>query len=112
MTEKDSKRNLSLKGRKFIKPKQRGSSASSNTVTIQVKRKKLLSKKGDIGATLPTTNNKVETDQTKHLSQEQDLTAQSTKQEYGLKQEKTDYTKNKKKAKPDKDTKIKNFKEI
>ena len=111
MTEKDSKRSLSLKGRKSVKPKQRGSSTSSNTVTIQVKRKKLLSKKGDIGATPHTTNNKVETNQTKQLSQEQDLNAQSTKQEYELKQEKTDHTKNKKKVKSDKDTKIENFEE-
>ena len=42
MTEKDSKRSLSLKGRKSVKPKQRGSSTSSNTVTIQVKRLSLI----------------------------------------------------------------------
>ena len=45
--QKDNKTNLSLKGPKSNKPKQRGASTSSKTVTIQVKRKRLLSKKTD-----------------------------------------------------------------
>ena len=114
--QKDNKTNLSLKGPKSNKPKQRGASTSSKTVTIQVKRKRLLSKKTD-EIKKPShdvsveTNQKSEINQKQEVSQKQNINEKTNKQKYQIRPEKDDNGKNKRKIKSDKDQKIENFEE-
>ena len=98
--QKDNKTNLSLKGPKSNKPKQRGASTSSKTVTIQVKRKRLLSKKTD-EIKKPShdvsveTNQKSEINQKQEVSQKQNINEKTNKQKYQIRPEKEDNGKNK-----------------
>ena len=114
--QKDNKTNLSLKGPKSNKPKQRGASTSSKTVTIQVKRKRLLSKQTD-EIKKPShdvsveTNQKSEINQKQEVSQKQNINEKTNKQKYQIRPEKDDNGKNKRKIKSDKDQKIENFEE-
>ena len=112
MTNQDNKKSLSLKSHRPIKPKQKGTSALSNTVKIQIKRKKVLSEKGDVLIQSNVSKNSpIETNRSRPSSQSQHVQAKQTFQPNQLKEEKIDNTRNKKKPRPDKDSKIENFDE-
>ncbi len=110
MATKSNKKNLSLKGHKVANPKKGATSASSKAVTIQVKRKRILSKNPSSetktyspeGSPIKK-NNEGQPKQTQHKTSEQ------TNQQNKSKQVKVDSTRNKKKVRPDKDSKFENF---
>ena len=101
MTNQHNKKSLSLKSHRPIKPKQKGTSALSNTVKIQIKRKKVLSEKGDVLIQSNVSKNSpIETNRSRPSSQSQHVQAKQTFQPNQLKEEKIDNTRNKKKPRP------------
>ena len=111
MTEKSSKKSLSLKGNKSSVIKQSKSSPGSKNVTIQVKRKKIISKNN---VTAPNNSIKKKESETNNInsaevSSKKTETISRKKISTDFKTPQNDVSNVKKKIKNNKDTKIENF---
>tara|TARA_B100001250_G_scaffold138409_1_gene118509 strand:- start:464 stop:2668 length:2205 start_codon:yes stop_codon:yes gene_type:complete len=111
MTEKSSKKSLSLKGNKSSVIKQSKSSPGSKNVTIQVKRKKIISKNN---VTAPNNSIKKKESETNNInsaevSSKKTETISRKKISTDFKTPQNDVPNVKKKIKNNKDTKIENF---
>ncbi|MFL2559814.1 MAG: translation initiation factor IF-2 [Gammaproteobacteria bacterium] len=111
MTEKSSKKSLSLKGNKSSVIKQSKSSPGSKNVTIQVKRKKIISKNN---VTAPNNSIKKKESETNNInsaevSSKKTETISRKKNSTDFKTPQNDIPNVKKKIKNNKDTKIENF---
>ena len=107
MTDKNDRKNLSLKSHKGTSPKRSNSPSSSKSVTIQVKRKRIFSKKttSDIQINKPQKNlNEVINKENLNKVQQKNSAQENlqTKPNPG----KVDIGKGKKKTKVDKDRKF------
>ena len=112
MTDKNDRKNLSLKSHKGMNPKKGSSSTSPKSVTIQVKRKKTLSKRitEEVKPSTPKSNINQENNRN---NTKEPLQKNSTQENLQIKPKlgKVGTGKTKKKTKVDKDLKFENFEE-